>query len=143
MTRISAWVNYIRSKRPSERNNGRVYTLKFTEDGLNDVKALPKGDKNALKAELLKNLSTNPKQCGEPLLPPLGGWYSFHYLEYRVIYRVYDDLLAVGIAGVGKHDKNAENDIYRRLEDAAKSGRLAESVLVALRDFTGPHQGPI
>jgi hypothetical protein len=59
-----------------------------------------------------------------------------------VIYRVYDDLLAVGIAGVGKHDKNVEKDIYRRLEDAAKSGRLAESVLVALRDFTSPQQGP-
>jgi mRNA-degrading endonuclease RelE of RelBE toxin-antitoxin system len=141
--RIFAWVNYIRSKRPSERNNTGVYTIKFTTDGLDDVKALPKGDKNALKTELIKKLSINPKQCGEPLLPPLGGWYSFHYLEYRVIYRVYDDLLAIAIAGVGKHNKDVEKDIYRRLEDAAKNGRLAESVLVALRDFTSSQQEPL
>ena len=115
-----------------------MYTLKFTEEGLSDVKALPKGDKQSLKAELLKKLTTNPRECGEALEPPLEGWYSFHYLEYRVIYRIYDDLLAVGIAGVGKHDKDVERDIYRRLESVMANGKLAESLLNNFRDFTSP-----
>lgn len=120
-----------------------MYTIKFTDDGLRDVKELPKNVRNALKEQLMKKLMINPQGCGEPLHGSLEGWNSFHYLEYRVVYRVFDDLLAIGIAGIGKHDKEAEVDIYRRLEDVAKNGKLAESVLVALRTFsTLPGEGP-
>ena len=85
-----------------------MYTIKFTDQGLQDVLDLPKNVKNSLKKELMSKLMTNPKANGEPLNHSLLGWYSFHYLEYRVIYKVFDDLLAVGIAGIGKHDKDAE-----------------------------------
>jgi mRNA-degrading endonuclease RelE of RelBE toxin-antitoxin system len=103
---------------------------------MEDVKGLPKHVKNSLKKELMLKLMTNPKAHGEQLNHSLSDWYSFHYLEYRVVYKVFDDLLAVGIAGIGKHDKDAEIDIYRRLENAATKGKLAESVLVALRSFS-------
>jgi mRNA-degrading endonuclease RelE of RelBE toxin-antitoxin system len=119
-----------------------VYTIKFTDEGLRDVRELPKNVRNALKKELTLKLMTNPQAYGEPLNHCLEGWYSFHYLEYRVIYKIFEDLLAVGIAGVGKHDKDAEIDIYRRLEGAAKNGKLAESVLVALKTFSIPTRNP-
>jgi mRNA-degrading endonuclease RelE of RelBE toxin-antitoxin system len=119
-----------------------MYTIKFTEDGLRDVKGLPRNVKNTLKEELTEKLMTNPQGYGEPLHHSLEGWYSFHYLEYRVVYKIFEDLLAVGIAGIGKHDKDAEIDIYRRLEGAAKAGKLAESVLVALQTFSRPPSGP-
>ena len=113
-----------------------MHDLKFTDEGLADVKALPKNVKNALKKELQQTVALDPKGCAEPLIASLEGWFSFHYLEYRVVYKVFDDLPAVGIVGVGKHDRDATLDIYRKLEALAKTGKLAESVLATLRGFS-------
>jgi hypothetical protein len=68
----------------------------------------------------------------------LAGWRSFHFGEYRVIYKVFDDLLAVAIAGVGKHDAEAALDVYRRLEAVAKTGKLAEAILLTLNGLSWP-----
>ncbi|MCI0407079.1 MAG: hypothetical protein L0191_00730, partial [Acidobacteria bacterium] len=70
------------------------------------------------------------------LREPLRGWGSFHFGENRVIYKIFDDLLAVGIAGVGKHNPDASLDIYRRLEAVAKTGRLAETILVTMKGLS-------
>ena len=93
---------------------------------------------NALKKALRNKVAPDPYGCSQELREPLAGWRSFHFGEYRVIYKVFDDLPAVGIAGVGKHDAKATLDIYRRLEAVAKTGKLAETVLITMKGLARP-----
>ena len=109
-----------------------MFVLKFT--GLADVKALPKNVKNALKKELIKKVSKDPNGCSEKLSGPLNEFRSFHFGKHRVVYRVFEDLGAVAIVGIGAHSASA--DIYRRLEALVGTGRVAESLLVSLRGFS-------
>jgi mRNA-degrading endonuclease RelE of RelBE toxin-antitoxin system len=115
-----------------------VYVIKFTDDGLADVKNLPKHVKNSIKKEFEKKVMVDPIGCAEPLGGVLEGWHSFHYLEYRVIYKVIEDIKAISVVGIGRHDKDAEKDVYRRLENLARTGKLAESVLLTFREIA-PH----
>ncbi len=113
-----------------------MYILKFTDEGLQDVKDLPKNVRNSLKKEMVEKVQRDPIGCAEPLQGVLAGWYSFHFLKYRVIYKVFEDLGAVSVVGIGTHDPDVDLDIYRRLEAAVQSGKIAESVLLTLRGFT-------
>jgi mRNA-degrading endonuclease RelE of RelBE toxin-antitoxin system len=113
-----------------------VYTIKLTENGLADVKALPRNVKNSLKAELLEKLATDPYNHSTELSSVLRGWRSFQWMDYRVVFKVYDDLKAIGIEAVGKHDHEAQKDIYKRLEVLVEKGKLANSVLSTFRGFT-------
>jgi mRNA-degrading endonuclease RelE of RelBE toxin-antitoxin system len=116
----------------------RVYTLKFTDDGLHDVRALPKNERNVLKRELKEKLAKDPFNCTTPLRGVLEGWRSFLWDNRRVVVKVYDDLRAVAIAGVGERKHTSGEDIYRKLEALAIKGKLAEQVLITLRGFTQP-----
>lgn len=115
-----------------------MYILKFTDAGLMDVRALPKPIRNFLKKELQEKVAEDPVGCSQELSGVLRGWRSFHCGEYRVIYKVYDDLRAVAIAGIGKHDPDAAKDVYRRLENLANTGKLANEMLIAVRGFSLP-----
>jgi hypothetical protein len=55
-----------------------------------------------------------------------------------VVLKIYDDLRAIAIAGVGERDHNSDRDIYKKLEALAIKGKLAEQVLLTLRGFTRP-----
>lgn len=111
------------------------YAIQFTDDGLADVKSLPKNVRNSLAKELKNKLAGNPLHCSEGLRDPLAGWRSFHFGKYRVIFKVYEDLKVVAVAGVGQHSSQAAQDIYRRLEELGRRGDLAKSILAALRGF--------
>lgn len=113
-----------------------MYILKFTKGGLADVKSLPKHVKNSLKAELLGKLAVDPLSCSTPLTSALEGWRSFHWQDWRVVFKVYPDLNAIGIEAVGKHDSDASLDVYKKLEQVAWNGKIAERLLVAIRSFT-------
>jgi mRNA-degrading endonuclease RelE of RelBE toxin-antitoxin system len=110
-----------------------LYCSKFTDEGLKDIKKLPKNVRNALKKEFEKKVHVNPINCSEPLFGILEHYRSFHYGDYRVVYRVFEDIRAVSVVGVGKKDKAHRTDLYKRLEDLAKKGRLAEAVLETYR----------
>lgn len=110
-----------------------MYAVKFTRCGLADVKALPKNVKNGLRKQLAGTLARDPVGCSEELQAPLTGFRSFHWRQYRIVFRVFPALRVVAIAGVGKHSKSAREDIYRRLEALVKTASLADSVLVSLR----------
>ncbi len=105
------------------------------------MKALPKNVKNALKKELIKKVSKDPNGCSEKLSGPLNEFRSFHFGKHRVVYRVFEDLGAVAIVGIGAHSASAKADIYRRLEALARTGRVAESLLVSLRGFSVKQSG--
>lgn len=115
-----------------------AYVIKFTDDALSDVKGLPANVKNSLKKELAGDFSADPVGHSEALRGPLEGFRSFHYLKYRVVFKIYDDLHAIGIVGIGTHDRKPDVDIYRRLEEVAGRGQLAQTILAALRGFTAP-----
>ena len=111
-----------------------MYVLKFTEFELADVRRLPKNTRNALKKELLNKIATDPEGHSEGLQGALRGYRSFHWRDYRGVFRVFPGLQAVAVVGIGKHAAKA--DIYRRLEVLVSSGQLADKVLVSLRGFS-------
>ena len=113
-----------------------AYQIQFTADGLKDAKHLPKGARNSIARELKNKLARNPLPCSEELREPLAGWRSFHCGKYRVIFKVYEGMKLIAVAGIGKHSSEPTQDIYRKLELLAKRGRLAEDILAALRGFS-------
>ena len=114
-----------------------MYTLKLTEHGLADVKALPKNVRNSLKKALQQKIAVDPEFHSIALRQPLNDLRSFHWGRYRVIFKVVEELSTVVIAGVGERSPQSRSNIYRRLEALAAKGRLAEGILATLRGFSG------
>ena len=110
-----------------------MYCSKFTDEALENLKKLPKNVRNALKKEFQKKIHVNPIECSEPLSGLLEPYRSFHYGDYRVVYLVIEDIRAVTVVGIGKKDKDHRTDLYHRLQDLAKKGRLAEAILETYR----------
>ena len=82
-----------------------MYTSKFIDEALADVKKLPKNVRNALRGKFKKKIHIDPVGCSEPLEGLLADYRSFHYGDYRVIYRVFEDIKAVSVVGVGKKER--------------------------------------
>jgi mRNA-degrading endonuclease RelE of RelBE toxin-antitoxin system len=112
-----------------------LYRSVFTDDALKDVKKLPK-NRNALKKEFEKKIHVDPFGCSEELSGILGHYRSFHYGAYRVVYRVFEYIRSVSVVGLGKKNKDHRTDLYKRLEDLAKRGRLADAVLETYRTIS-------
>ncbi len=113
-----------------------MYIAQFIPEAVQNIRDLPKNTKNALKKEFRKRLLNDPINCSEPLAEPLIGFRSFHFGNYRVVYRVYEDRKAIAVVGVGKKTTDPGSDIYKRLERLANSGQLADNVLRTLRLFS-------
>jgi mRNA-degrading endonuclease RelE of RelBE toxin-antitoxin system len=112
-----------------------AYTLKFTDEGRDDVRSLLKATRNWLKKEL-RALEADPIGCSFELHSPLQGYRSFHCGEYRAIFMVFEHLKAVSIVAVGKHSSQPDEDVYKHLETLAKEGKLAEKLLISIRGFS-------
>ena len=114
-----------------------MYVLKFTGNAVADIKTvIPKHLKGPLKKELLEKVAHNPVGCSHELQGLLEGYRSFTWQEYRVVYRVFDDLLAIAVVGVGLRSPQSTENIYRKLEILAQTGELAQGMLFSLRGFT-------
>ena len=114
-----------------------MYCSKFTDEALENLRKLPKNVRNALKKEFKKKIHVNPMDCSEPLTGFLERYRSFHYGDYRVVYAVFEDIRAISVVGIGKKDKEHRTALYKRLEDLAKKGRLADAILKTYR-YTEP-----
>ena len=111
------------------------YVLKFTGSAVADIKTIiPKHLKGPLQKDLLAKVAADSHELHEGL----EGYRSFTWQEYRVVYRVFDDLLAVAVVGVGLRSPQSSENIYRKLETLARTGELAQGVLFSLRGFTEP-----
>ena len=115
-----------------------MYLIKFTDSGLDDVRRLRKNERNFLQKEIRNKLEVDPLGHSFELSGPLMEYRSAHIGDYRVIFKVFDDLMAIAIVGIGKHDDNAKIDIYRRLEIIVKQGSWADRVMATLKGFTRP-----
>jgi mRNA-degrading endonuclease RelE of RelBE toxin-antitoxin system len=113
-----------------------LYRSKFTDNALEDVRKLPKNIRNALKKEFEKKIHANPFNCSEELSGILEHYHSFHYGNYRVVYRVFEDIKIVSVVGLVNKNKDHRTGLYKRLEDLAKRGRLAEAVLETYRSIS-------
>src|SRR5712692_1339469 len=92
------------------------YVIRFTDEGLKDVKALPKNVRSHLKREILKRIGKDPRGCSYELKPPLEKYRSCHIADYRVVFYLAEDIRSVAIAGIGKHSKDVSKDVYKKLE---------------------------
>lgn len=114
-----------------------MYVLKFTSNAVADIKAvIPKHLKRPLQKELLEKVAPDPVGCSHGLRGQLEGYRSFTWQQYRVVYKIVDDLLAVAVVGVGLRSPQSAENVYRKLEVLARTGQLAQSVLFSLRGFT-------
>lgn len=114
-----------------------MYLVQFTDDALENVRRLPKNVRNRLKEEI-REVAKDPYGCSKGLREPLKGFRSFSFGDYRVIFKVYEDLRAIGIAGIGRRDPRSQADVYKKLHALAEEGKLAEKVLATLRGFSAP-----
>ena len=115
-----------------------MYVAKFTPQAVADIRRLPKNTRTFLKREFGKTILQDPSGCSEGLTEPLAGFRSFHFREYRIVYRLYEDLNAIAVVGVGKKTSDPNSDVYKRLESLASSGKLADTVLRTLRLLSSP-----
>jgi hypothetical protein len=113
-----------------------VYVLEFTSEALADITTIPKHLKGPLKRVLLQKVAVDPNGCSHELHGELSGYRSFTWREYRVVYRVFDDLKAVAVVGLDLRSPHSKENIYRRLETLARTGKLAQGLLFSLRGFT-------
>ena len=113
-----------------------MYAVKFTCDAVEDIRGFPRNIKQALRKQFEKKVQKNPVACSQALTEPLAGFRSFHFGHYRVIYKVYDDIETVAVVGVGKKKGDHHAEIYKKLEDLAAAGKLADSVLRTMRFFS-------
>jgi len=114
-----------------------VYVLKFTGNAVADVKTvIPKHLKGPLQKALLEKVAVDPLGCSHELHEDLQEYRSFTWQEYRVVYKIFDDLKAIAVVGVGSRSPQSAQNIYRKLETLARTGELAQGVLFSLRGFT-------
>ena len=113
-----------------------MYQVRFSSEAHADIKALPKSIRNSLKKELMK-LAADPVNLSLELREPLQGFRSYHWRNYRVVFIVSAELKSIAIAAVGKRIPGTHADVYRKLEQLAREGKLAEQLLSALRRFIG------
>jgi addiction module RelE/StbE family toxin len=112
-----------------------VYRSEFTDDALQDVRRLPKNVKNRLKQEFKRKIHRDPAGCSEPLTGLLKEFRSFHLGDYRVVYRIFEDMEVVAVVGIGKKDQGHRAELYEQLEQLAKTGKLAAAVLDVYRSL--------
>ena len=108
--------------------------IRFTREAAEDIRALPKNVRNSLKKEIQK-LAADPFGPSLELREPLEAWRSYHWGNYRIIFRVFGDLETIAIAAVGKRRPGLQTDVYRKLERLVREGKLAEKILRAIREF--------
>jgi len=110
-----------------------LYALKFTSAALADIRSIPKHLRNRLKKELQNKVSKDPIACSKELQRELTDFRSFSFGDYRVVYKVLDNLKVVAFVGAGLRSPQSQTNIYRKLETLAKSGELAQIVLFSLK----------
>jgi addiction module RelE/StbE family toxin len=110
-----------------------VYVAKFTSYAKDDIKSLSRNVRNHLREQLEKVVCVNPAHCSDELTGPLAGFRSYHFEEYRIIYKIFEHSKEIAVLGIGKKNADHYAEIYKNLEGLAKAGKLADTVLTNLR----------
>jgi mRNA-degrading endonuclease RelE of RelBE toxin-antitoxin system len=125
--------------RPVEAAQPRPpFELRYTADAATDIQRLDGSVRKQLRKVLEKKLAVDPEAYGLPLRGPLANYWKHQFGNHRVIYRIYPDRRMVVLCAVGVRRQGDIQDVYRQLEAVAKTGRLAEQLALALKNFLPP-----
>ena len=125
--------------RPAEAPQPRPpFELRYTADAATDIQRLDGSVRKQLRKVLEKKLAVDPEAYGLPLRGPLTNYWKHQFGNHRVIYRIYRDRRMVVLCAVGVRKQGDIQDVYRQLEAVAKTGRLAEQLALALKNFLPP-----
>lgn len=111
------------------------FEFRYTADAAADIKALDGSVRNQLRKVMEKKLAIDPGGYGLPLRGSLAGYWKHQFGNHRVVYRIYPQHNVVVVCSVGVRKQGDAEDIYRRLESVAKTGRLAEQLASILRNL--------
>jgi len=112
------------------------YSVIFTGDAYEDVKALDGSIKIKLRKALTKKLATDPQGYGLPLRSPLNLFWKHEFGAHRVIYRIYEDKGLVVICAVGPRKQGDAADVYKQFEALAHTGKVAQQIAEVLGGLT-------
>ncbi len=84
-----------------------MYQIQFLPKAKRQLKAIPRQMQNLLKDEI-RNLSENPRPRGVKKLSGEEDLYRIRIRNYRVIYKIEDNILLILIVAIGHR-----RDIYR------------------------------
>jgi len=93
-----------------------VFAICFTDEAARDVRALPRGTRNSLRKALVKGLASDPVGRSTELRPPLEQFRSFHWRQYRVVFKLYPEAHVVAVVGLGERAAQSRWNVYRRLD---------------------------
>jgi mRNA-degrading endonuclease RelE of RelBE toxin-antitoxin system len=108
------------------------YSIAFTGDAFEDVKALDGSIKNKLKKVLTKKLAMGLQGYGLPLRSPLNLYWKHEFASHRVIYRIYEEKHLVVVCAVGPRKQGDAADVYRHFQALAQTGKVAQQIAEAL-----------
>jgi mRNA-degrading endonuclease RelE of RelBE toxin-antitoxin system len=127
-------------KRPSspppvveEAQSKPYFELRYAPDAATDIRGLDGSVRKRLRKVLEKKLAVDPEGYGLPLRGPLANYWKHEFGNHCIIYRIYHQHHVVVVCAVGVRKQGDAEDIYRRLESVAKTGRLAGQLASVLK----------
>ena len=110
------------------------FELRYTTDAGADIQGLDGSVRKQLRKVLEKKLAVDPEGYSLPLRGPLANYWKHEFGNHRVIYRIYAAHDVVVVCAVGVRKQGDVEDIYRQLESAAQTGRLAGQMASVLKN---------
>lgn len=85
-----------------------MYEVKITPSGLRHLDRLPNKIRDAALATIFGPMAENPQRVGKPLMDELEGLRSARRGDYRIVYEILEDEMAVVI-----HRVQHRRHVYR------------------------------
>ena len=85
-----------------------MYEVKITPSGLRHLDRLPNKIRDAALATIFGPMAENPQRVGKPLMDELEGLRSARRGDYRIVYEILEDEMAVVI-----HRVQHRQHVYR------------------------------
>lgn len=91
----------------------KIHKLVLSED----FKSISYPDQKIILKDIRKKLSLAPKDYGEPLLGELKGYWRLRVKDYRVIYKIREDVIEALVVKVGiRRDEEVYKKLFYRLK---------------------------
>ena len=91
----------------------KIHKLVFSED----FKSISHPDQKIILKDIRKKLTLNPMGYGKPLLGALKGYWRLRAGDYRVIYKIKEDIIEVSVIKVGiRRDEEVYIKMLSRLK---------------------------
>ncbi len=91
----------------------RIHRLVLSED----FKSINPYDQRMILRDIRKKLSLEPKSYGKPLSGELKGYWRLRVKDYRVIYKIREDIIEVLVIKVGlRRDEEVYKKLFYRLK---------------------------